>query len=608
MQRFVQHQKLFLLAALTAAVFMHQARAAGPEEAGDGAVHPGASQQILLAAAPEADRHHSNRVAGKRPATGKDKESEGRTARRDALLPLPSNIENGSIVALMCGRTYVGTLNLVGKYNVRVRTEGGCGKASISPGQPVSGWVREHGHIYSAPIRFKPAQVSIGGQPVDLAHFPNRPKIWAKGKTQNPNQLRFALPSADLAGAQLVFRANEWLIEKRPVREYADGSILLAPKVGDAFDLPAEPEFYVEGKLWMLDSPGEWAASGGRLYVWAADGKSPEGRVWASPDASGIDATDSKEVSIENVRVFDSKIGIDGSNSTNLRIRHVEIANSAEDGIFAGGTGLLVEHARISNSVQNGIYGFYGIRNSTVAHSTVTSTGMVGMPKRSKGAIVFEDASGQRITDNKVLNSSYIGIRVHRDAVVADNLIDGACLILTDCGGIYTFAPRKEALNVRIERNTIKNLAQRQAYAVYLDDNANGVTVANNVIENNPGGLEIHNGFDNLITGNVFKSSGYEHILMNETTHTPSLRQNRIVRNVFVSNKGEPTYRLWSLVKQPTAELFASYNDNVYTADASNFAEIAGTGMVNFNAWKKRMRQDERSVLKSAPRGTPAKS
>jgi len=601
MNRFTFNQALYMLVALAGAICVRHAPAAELAQyaAADELARQRAPQSFVLAAATDEDADYgkAGRGAGKRHA----KEGrESKPIRHDALLPLPANIANGSIVSLMCGRTYVGTLNLVGKYNVRVRTDGACGKAAISPGQPVTGWVREYKNIYSAPIRFSPAQVSVGGEPIELAHFPNRPKIWAKGKTRNPNQLRFAMPSADLAGAQLVFRANDWLIEKRPVREFSDGSILLAPKVGDAFDLPAEPEFYVEGKLWMLDSPGEWAVNAGRLYVWAPDGKSPEGRVWASPNASGIDATDSKEVSIDNVRVFSAKIGIDGSNSTNLHIRNVDITNSAEDGIFAGGSGLLVEHARISNSVQNGIYGFYGIRNSTVAHSTITSTGMVGMPKRSKGAIVFEDASGQRIIDNKVLNSSYIGIRVHRDAVVSDNLVDGACLILTDCGGIYTFAPHKEALNVRIERNTIKNLAQRQAYAVYLDDNANGVTVANNVIENNPGGLEMHNGFNNLITGNVFKASGYEHILMNETTPSPSVRQNQIVKNVFVSSKGEPTYRLWSMVQRPTVELFALYNDNVYSAGASNFAEIAGTGMVSFNAWKNRMRQDARSVLKAA--------
>lgn len=561
----------------------------------------------LIAASGEEESGRRNGLpnSGKRQPAKEGREGKG--IRHDALLPLPTNIANGSIVELMCGRTYVGTLNLVGKYNVRVRTEGGCGKASISPGQPVTGWVHEHKHIYSAPIRFSPIQVSIGGEPIELAHFPNRPKIWAKGKTQNPNQLRYAMPSADLAGAQLVFRANDWLIEKRPVREFSEGSILLAPKVGDAFDLPADAEFYVEGKLWMLDSPGEWAVSGGRLYVWSPDGKSPEGRAWASPDAAGIDATDSKEVSIDNVRVFSAKVGIDGSNSTNLRIYNTEVVNSAEDGIFAGGTGLVIDRVHVKNSVQNGIYGFYGIRNSTVTNSTVTSTGMVGMPKRSKGAIVFEDASGQRITNNKVLNSSYIGIRVHRDAVVSDNLIDGACLILTDCGGIYTFAPRKEALNVRIERNTIKNLAQRQAYAVYLDDNANGVTVTHNIIMNNPGGLEIHNGFNNLITGNVFSSSGYEHVLMNETTPSPSIRQNQFIKNTFVSTKGEPAYRLWSVVKQPTVESFGSYNENVYTAGEAKFAEIAGTGMVNFNTWKNRMKQDDRSVLKFAPAVMPTK-
>lgn len=516
-------------------------------------------------------------------------------------LPVPTDISNGSTVYLHCGRTYVGSLNLVGKYNVTVKTDGPCGKASISPGRAVTGWTRHQGNIYSAPIRFTPVQVAISGMPIELAHFPNKPQIWVKGKSNNPYKLQYAMPNNDLAGALLVYRADDWLIETRPIKEYSDGTITLAAKVGDAFDPKPVTDFYVEGKLWMLDSPGEWAVNNGRLYVWAPDGQSPEGRVWAAPKSSGIDATDSKDVTVDGVRIFSASVGIDGSNSTNLHVFNSEIINSAEDGIFAGGTGLVVNNTSVANSVQNGIYGFYGITGSVIVNSTVTGTGMSGMPKRSKGGIVFEIASDQRVYNNKVINSSYIGIRVHKNAVVANNIIDGACLVLTDCGGIYTFAPDKQPLNVRIEGNTIKNLAQRQAYAVYLDDSANHVIVTKNIITNNPGGMEIHNGFNNVVTHNVFSSSGYEHILFNETSTSASIRHNQVANNTFVSTKGEPTYRLWSVVDGTVVEQFGYYNDNVYTASPNGFAEVAGIGMMTYATWKTRMKQDDRSTLKSDP-------
>jgi parallel beta-helix repeat protein len=521
-----------------------------------------------------------------------------RSRSADQMLPVPTGIVSGDTVDLQCGRTYYGTLNLSGKSNVSVRTAGSCGKARISPGRAVTGWKPHRDNIYSAPIESAPVQVSVDEEPLALAHYPNRPQTWAKGKSNGPGSVRHNMPDHELAGALLVFRANEWLIETRPVTDYANGVIMLAPKVGDAFDLNAENEFYVEGKLWMLDSPSEWAVSKGRLYLWAPDGKSPEGRVWASPKESGINANDSRNVTIDGVRIFSAANGIEGTGSTNLRILNTEVVNSSEDGMFVGGTGLVIDNAIVTNAVKNGIYGYYGSTGSVITNSTITSTGMIGMPKRSKGGIVFEEGSGQRIENNKIVNSSYIGIRVHKNAVVRNNVIDGACLILTDCGGIYTFARDKLPSNVLIEGNTIKNLAQRYAFAVYLDDYANAVIVTGNTITDNPSGVMMHNGFNNLVTKNVFSSNGHEHLLFNETSDTASIQRNRIIDNIFVSTNGEMTYRLWSGLDNMTVKNFGQFNQNTYTGSPGAFAEVNGIGTMSYANWKRRMGQDERSTLK----------
>src|SRR5690606_19118415 len=146
-----------------------------------------------------------------------------------------------------------------------------------------------------------------------------------------------------------------------------------------------------------------------------------------------------------------------------------------------------------SNSVQNGILGDYGIEDAAVINSQIVSTGTFGMPKRSKGGISFEQSNGTKIMNNRIIDSSYIAIRVHRKTVVSNNLIDGACLVLTDCGGIYTFARDRKPLDARIESNTVRNVGGRYGYGVYLDDSANGVTVSRNLLTDNAGGIEIHN-------------------------------------------------------------------------------------------------------------------
>lgn len=508
------------------------------------------------------------------------------------LHPLPQSVASNSTVTLDCGRHYYGTLDLDRRANVTVRTKGDCGKASISPAQPVRGWSRQRGKIWIAPIRFQPVQVSWNHKPLALAHYPNEP--WARATTNHPGRLQAPMPNEDLAGATVVYRPAEWMIETRAIRAFDNGAIVLGPKLGDAIDPLPETEFYVEGKLWMLDAPGEWAYHDGWLFVWPPDGQSPEGKIWAGPDANGINANHSRNITIENVRVHTAMTGISAADSRNLHVKDVEVSNSARDGLFIGGGAVLVDGARIVNSVQNGILGYYGITDVAIINSSIEATGTMGMPKRSKGAIALEQSSGVKILNNRIVDASYIGIRVHRKALVSNNLVDGACKRLSDCGGIYTFARDRQPLETRIEGNTVRKLSGRYAYGVYLDDSANDVSVARNLLVNNPGGIEIHNGFNNLISENVIADSGFEHILFNETGSDRVLR-NRIVRNLFITGKREPTYRLWSVRGGRTNAEFAEFNDNIYVGPAADFAELQGTGLVAWKVWRARLGQDGRS-------------
>src|SRR6202011_4510518 len=96
-------------------------------------------------------------------------------------------------------------------------------------------------------------------------------------------------PNSDVDGATLVYLENQSVIATQTI-------------AGAAFN--TANKYYVEGKLWMLDSPGEWAVSGGRLYMWAPDGLSPEGRVWAVPNSNGINADFSTNITIDDVNIF----------------------------------------------------------------------------------------------------------------------------------------------------------------------------------------------------------------------------------------------------------------------------------------------------------------
>jgi parallel beta-helix repeat protein len=521
-----------------------------------------------------------------------------------AALTTPTNIANGSLVELQCGRHYQGTLDLKGKSNVTVKTIGSCGKAVLTPGQAINGWTKYQGNVYSALIPFDAEQVLISGQPIATAHWPNRSQTWVTATGSTATSLTYGMPNADLVGATLIFRPFDWSIEARKITGYS-GNVMSLATTGnpnyDGYALSGAAKFYVEGKLWMLDEPGEWVVSGGRLYVWAPDGQSPEGRTWASPDKHGIEASNSKGVTLDGVSVYGAANGINAPGAVNLKVTNVDIANSSSNGIMnSGGSGLWVDSATVRNSRHDGIVVKWGGGGETIKNSRIDASGVIGMPVNAHAGISLTLSEGSNIINNTVSNSGYIGIRFFRNATVTQNTVDGACFVLTDCGGLYTSARDKLPLNVRIEANSIKNVgaSQRLAWAVFLDDSANGTTVANNSIAGNGNGMMITNGFNNSITGNSFAKSRQAHIQMAESGTVSSVRNNAVSGNTFTSQDGEETYRVSSDLGTSSVAQFGTYNSNAYISSSAVFANFNGA-QLNFAQWKAQTGQDGSSTIRT---------
>ena len=524
------------------------------------------------------------------------------------IWPLPETVRDGDAIHLMCGRIYSGQLQLARHTDITVDTVGKCGKAVITPAQPVHGWQRDRHkpQIWYAEITFNPVQFEMDGKFLALAHYPNQPQTWAQGKSRLAGQLQVTLPNQDVAGATLVWRAEDWLIQTRTIQRYEASVLYLAPGADEGFGLPAETSFYLEGKRWMIDTPGEWAVSEGRIWVWSPDGRSPEGRAWAAPRAMAIDATDSVRLRIQGIRIHAASLGINGAGSQGLVVTDTDIIHSGEEAIVAG-TDTRITHVHIQGAVQNGIRANDDARRVRITDSLLEDVGMLGMPRRSKGAIVFEQADTHTVQRNQIRNAAYLGIRVFRNAIVTDNVIEKACQRLSDCGGIYTFARDRLALNTLIARNRISHLSGRYSYAVYLDDFSNGVRVQDNIFTDNPGGIEIHNGFDNLISGNHFIRSRYEQLLLNETSAYASMANNRLMKNTFTSLAAVPTYRLWSHQGGAHLRRFADFEGNHYTSLTAesttdkNFAELEGQGLISYKLWSKAMSDETQALSSDAP-------
>ncbi len=554
-------------------------------------------------------RARSDVGGGKAPPATALPATPAASSTRPALpeLPLPVNVRDGDTIELDCGRTYAGTLNLERRHDITVKTKGSCGPAVITPAHPVDGWRRDpqDADAWITDMPFAPALLELDGRYLPLAHHPNSPSTWLKGERVSADRLRAALPSTDLAGANLVWRAADWLIQERRIARADDTVLALAPGDDEGFGLLPQTEFYVEGKRWMMDLPGEWVWQQGKLALRMAAGSSPVGRVRAAPAAPGIAANDARDIRIEGIEVRAADTGINGAGSQRIRIRDTRIINCIEAAIVAG-SDTDISRVQVDGTVRHGIRANDDAREVSITDSRIANTGMLGMPKRSRGAIVFELASGQTIRNNRISDAGYIGIRVFRHARVTDNLVERACLRLSDCGGIYTFARDHAPLDIVIARNRVRALGGVTAFGIYLDDFANGVLVQDNELSRNPSGMQLHNGFRNRIEGNRFDDSRREHILFNETAGFAAIEANSVTGNRFSGPASVPVFRLWSRHGGAHVARFADFGRNVYAPLPTAMAEIEGRGLVSPGQWRQWFGDgDARTLRASGTRPAP---
>jgi parallel beta-helix repeat protein len=224
---------------------------------------------------------------------------------------------------------------------------------------------------------------------------------------------------------------------------------------------------------------------------------------------------------------------------------------------------------------------------------------MAGMVSPSDAGIFFGDGADNLIENVRVTNSSYHGISVlhNRTTNVLGSVVDGACIRLTDCAGIYTGARDQLPLTLKIEGNTVKNVKGSEGIGIYLDDYANGVTVNRNTIANTTRAMVLHNAFNNAITNNNVSASAITHLAFAQDGG--NIRNNQVTGNTFASTGGEQTYNLESGSNLKT---FGSFNYNTYTSTNVNVfgrywdGKSAGV-TTSYPGWKTWSGQDVNSTM-----------
>ncbi len=474
-------------------------------------------------------------------------------------------------------------------------------KPIISGADTVSGWTNYSGNIYVAstsPANV-PNQLYVDGTFYDIAHYPNSGWLTATANSYYTSyntiiDSNLTLTSDQIIGATVMVRANDWYIGTTVATDYnpATYTITLHDSIypGTQSSMIAGYGFYLQNMLWMLDSPGEWYydSTAHQIYLWAPNGDNPSSHsVEISNRSYGINDTGKNYITIQNLEIDNAnQQDVYISNASNITINGITASGGQNGILLTTNTNSSITNNSIQNTLSDGIQATTKTSNEVVSKNTINNAGNVGMPKVSDGAIYITGAA-MTANNNTVTNSGYIGIDFRggqingSQTLVENNIIDRSCLVLDDCGGIYT-EPSGNPMFGTISGNTVTNSignasgtnhTTTMSLGIYLDDLSYGISILNNIVSNTDVGIFLHSSHDTTVTGNnVYSSRKYAYAInRNSSTAAPGLVRNNIAtNNIFETLGTDAVARYYTgqstgtNLGPDTPPLFGTFNNNTY--------------------------------------------
>lgn len=504
-------------------------------------------------------------------------------------------INDGDSVLLKCDEEWNDPLDLdqinlgtnIGTSPVTFSSYGSScnSKPKLQLSEAVNTWTQDTTdpsgeRYYSDNISFDALQIFVDGTFIRPAQYPNFSYFTIDQTPADKLSLTDAdeltIPSGEnIDNANIYIRTVDWEIEQRNVIGYDASNNLISWDANTNYKAVKGFGYYLTNKLWMLDARSEWYQDNitKRVYIRLSDGGDPNSsEIMASRYQYGIYSGGRKLKNFEFSNIEIDKpgsIGVYIFNGAGLKISSVDISNSGGQGIYLKNYGTdtteestTIEDCIINNTINEGIW-IKSLDHALIQRNQVLNTGVIGAPKNIESAIVASASFDTTFSQNIIKNTGYIGIRFGRNSAVSNNLVENACLVLDDCGGIYTWHRPKisgswatkaqyteaDKYYSTVTGNIVKNVignsdgtsdtnkALNSSKGIYLDHGSNVITVSNNTIINAEHGVWVNNGWDNTITQNKLLGNRRSQIGLNEGTQTQGneVSCNDVNNNTFVS-------------------------------------------------------------------------
>ncbi len=399
----------------------------------------------------------------------------------DKLNSIASTIKPGDQFLFKSGDTFYGAIS-IGKSGtssspITFSSYGSGAKPVITGFVTVSSWTSKGNGIYESNALATGSTVNmvvINGKQYAMGRYPN-------ANSSNGGYLNFESHGSNYIkdnenplssawnGAQLVVRTSRYTMERSTISNVSGTSISYSPSfrkgLSDKFG------YFVQNSIKALDQFGEWYYNTSTKKIDVYFGSS-------SPNSNTVQvAAKDALLTLQGSNMVVNNIGIRGANKyaiwgfnsslSNLQVKNCTIEFSGIDGVDIGNRhDFVMDNTTVTNSNSVGVSLFYQNSNPIVKNSTIrnsgTFPGMLQGDDAGKYATGLFSTEGLTATNNKVINSGYIGIWFYgSNDLVQNNYVDTFSTILDDGGGIYTgnYTPKGQTAayiyNIKIVGNIV---------------------------------------------------------------------------------------------------------------------------------------------------------
>ena len=479
-------------------------------------------------------------------------------------------------------------------------------KPKIYGSKVITGWTQHSGNIYKANFATTITQLFVDGVKMTLARYPNS-GYFNITSVQSSTQLTSTDLSSGInyTGATLACRTFAYWLNSTTVTGSSGQTVTLSSSPNGGIGV--DEGFILTNKLEFLDQPGEWYynSSTNTVYLWLPDGGSPSNfTVRGAVQPNGVYMNNKSYINIENLNILHQKeSGILMPGCSHITIDNNEIAYVDYHGIEIpdsnSGSNNTITNNTVTRATRDGIVSFSS--NTTISDNVISNIGLledIGTTVAYPGKGIYSWGDDVDILYNRITNVGYNGIYFYgENNMVKYNYINGACLVLDDGAGIYTYGidnySGNNSVGSEIMYNIVLNVhGNSEGYkfnypsgsGIYLDDGIRDVTISHNIVHSCSWGVFLHYGGNITVENNQVSDCLIG--LVSQGQYAASYYENNIV---YAYNRNGNTL-WWQNDNQRLAALDAAssvfdyntyvdhYEDDPIFGDNDSFSEWKARG------------------------------